>query len=134
MEKIYSSLGLMSGTSMDGIDASIIKSNGRDKYDTVFDQYFEYDEEIYAELIHIRNKINSSKDLEEHSIAINTLERKITLFHAKICKQIIEEFTLNLDLVGFHGQTIFHNTDEKISCQLGDGNLLSNLLKKKSCL
>jgi len=131
MEKIYSSLGLMSGTSMDGIDASIIKSNGRDKYDTVFDQYFEYDEEIYAELIHIRNKINSSKDLEEHSIAINTLERKITLFHAKICKQIIEEFTLNLDLVGFHGQTIFHNTDEKISCQLGDGNLLSNLLKKK---
>ena len=131
MEKIYSSLGLMSGTSMDGIDASIIKSNGRDKYDTVFDQYFEYDEEIYAELIHIRNKINSSKDLEEHSIAINTLERKITLFHAKICKQIIEEFTLNLDLVGFHGQTIFHSADEKISCQLGDGDLLSNLLKKK---
>ena len=131
MEKIYSSLGLMSGTSMDGIDASIIKSNGSDKYETVFDQYFEYDEEIYAELIHIRNKINSSKDLEEHSIAINTLERKITLFHAKICKQIIEEFTLNLDLVGFHGQTIFHSADEKISRQLGDGDLLSNLLKKK---
>ena len=38
MEKIYTSLGLMSGTSMDGIDASIIKSNGEDKYETVFDQ------------------------------------------------------------------------------------------------
>jgi anhydro-N-acetylmuramic acid kinase len=131
MEKIYSSLGLMSGTSMDGIDASIIKSNGSDKYETVFDKYFEYDEEIYGELIHIRNKINSSKDLEENSIEINTLERKITLFHAQICKQIIEEYTLNLDLVGFHGQTIFHSADEKISRQLGDGNLLSNLLKKK---
>ena len=40
MEKIYTSLGLMSGTSMDGIDASIIKSNGEDKYEVIFDKYF----------------------------------------------------------------------------------------------
>ena len=131
MEKIYSSLGLMSGTSMDGVDASIIKSNGEDKYETVFDQYFEYDEEIYRELINIRGKINSSKNLMENSIAINTLERKITLFHAKICNQIIKECTLDLDLVGFHGQTIFHSPNEKISKQLGDGDLLSSLLEKK---
>ena len=131
MEKIYSSLGLMSGTSMDGIDASIIRSNGEDSYETVFDQYFEYDEEIYRELISIRGKINSSKNLEENSIAINALERKITLFHAKICKQIIKERNIDLDLVGFHGQTIFHSAYEKISRQLGDGNLLSSLLEKR---
>ena len=131
MEKIYSSLGLMSGTSMDGIDASIIKSNGEDKYEAVFNQYFEYDEDIYKELIDIRYKINSPKDLKENLIAINILERKITLFHAKICKQIIEECALDLDLVGFHGQTIFHSANEKISRQLGDGDLLSSLLEKK---
>ena len=131
MEKIYSSLGLMSGTSMDGIDASIIRSNGEDSYETVFDQYFEYDEEIYRELIGIRAKINSSKNLEEESIAINALERKITLFHAKICKQIIKEGNIDLDLVGFHAQTIFHSAYEKISRQLGDGNLLSSLLEKQ---
>ena len=131
MEKVYTSLGLMSGTSMDGIDASVINSNGEDRYEAVFDQYFEYDEEIYKELINIREKINSSKDLKSNSILINTIERKITLFHAVICKKIIEEQSLDIDFIGFHGQTIFHRADEKISRQLGDGNLLSNLLKKK---
>jgi len=131
MEKIYTSLGLMSGTSMDGVDASIIKSNGEDKYETVFDQYFKYDEEMYRELVNIRNKLNSSADLEINSIKLSELERKITLFHANVCKKIISNYSSDIDLIGFHGQTIFHNAKEKISKQLGDAYLLSNLLKKK---
>jgi len=131
MEKIYTSLGLMSGTSMDGIDASIIRSNGEDKYEVVFDKYFKYGEEIYNELVDIRNKINSSRDLEINSILLSDIEKKITLFHASISKKIISDYSSNIDLIGFHGQTIFHNANEKISKQLGDANLLSGLLKKK---
>ena len=56
MSKSYYSLGLMSGTSMDGVDASIIQSDGKSKYNAIFDKYFEYPKiiyNIYLKLLHI---------------------------------------------------------------------------------
>ena len=128
MIKEFTSLGLMSGTSGDGVDASIIQSNGDNKYKLLLDKYYQYDNEIYNDLHKAREKINNSEDLKKHSNELNNLSRKITIFHAKIVQELSSSLTI--DLVGFHGQTIFHSSKEKISKQIGDAHLLSQLTKK----
>ena len=130
MSKSYYSLGLMSGTSMDGVDASIIQSDGETKYKVILDKYFEYPEGIYKELIKLRDKIISSKDLKKFSKEIKEIEKKITLFQGKLTREIIKESRSNINFIGFHGQTIYHNAKEKISIQLGDGKLLAKTTKK----
>ena len=131
MAKIYTSMGLMSGTSLDGIDVSIIKSDGKREYSSILDRYFEYDRELIQKLLKIRDKIGNSDDLLKYFEEIRDLEREITLFHVKAVDETIRIFDADIDLIGFHGQTIFHDSKKKISKQLGDGKLLSQLTKKK---
>ena len=129
MQKNWISLGLMSGTSGDGVDASIIKTDGINSYELIKDRYFEYDTDIYKDIHNIKEKINKKEHLKTFRKELNDLERKLTVFHAQIIKKLnISDETL----IGFHGQTIYHNPKEQISKQLGNGSLLNQLTKKKN--
>jgi len=131
MNKTYFSLGLMSGTSMDGVDASIIQSDGEKEYKAVIDKYFEYPRDIYENLVKFRYKIKITKDLKKFSKELSIIEKEITLFHGETANEILRLSNIDIDFIGFHGQTVFHNPNEKITKQLGDGKLLSKLTKKK---
>ncbi len=129
MSKEYTCLGMMSGTSGDGVDASIIRSNGLNKVKILKEKYYEYTDELFKEFHDLKKRVNTLKDLKNLSDVIKKLEKNITVFHAKVAKEISNE--IDIDLIGFHGQTLYHNPIEKISLQLGNGNLLSQLTKKK---
>ncbi|SVE54039.1 uncharacterized protein METZ01_LOCUS506893, partial [marine metagenome] len=65
----------MSGTSMDGIDASIIQSDGESKYKPILDKYFKYPAGIFKDLTKLRDKIKSSKDLKKFSKEVKSIEK-----------------------------------------------------------
>ena len=88
MEKVYTALGLMSGTSMDGVDASIISSIDGIQYDEEFNRYYDYDRDLYQKLTNLRDKISASKDLKKLSKELKSLEKEITLFHAKVVNDV----------------------------------------------
>ena len=128
MEKIYYALGLMSGTSGDGVDSSIIKSDGKDQILIENNEYNPFPQFLTDEIHNIKEKIQESSDLVKFKDKIKHLEDKLTKFHAEIANKSIKKN--KVDIIGFHGQTIFHNSDERVSRQIGNGRKLSELTKK----
>ena len=101
MQKLYTSLGLMSGTSGDGVDASLINSNGIDHFEVIQDKYFEYDSNIYNSIHSLKKKIYTLNDLIKFSKDLREIERKLTLFHAKIIKELRISNFFNIELISF---------------------------------
>ena len=132
MDKIYTAIGLMSGTSLDGVDASIIRSDGEKLIEIKKNLYLAYDFDFKKKLNNFIKLATSIKNIEEKKQEYKNLERELTLKHSEISTRIMKEYNKqDVDFVGFHGQTILHRPDENYSIQMGDAKLLSQLLRKK---
>lgn len=120
-------LGLMSGTSFDGVDASFLYTDGINYKRTPFRMTRKYSS---STLKYLKIALN---DPENFIICQNKMEKLsnlITIDHYKVAKKLIKKSALNPRYIGFHGQTILHKPDKRLSVQIGSGIKLSELLKK----
>ena len=128
MNKNFYSLGLMSGTSMDGIDLSIIKSDGELFTEIIDDMYMKYDNRFKVKLTEITKLCTSKNKFIKLKKEIDELATKLTIHHATAHDLIIRRNkNLKIDLIGFHGQTILHKPKIGYSIQIGKSQLLSKL-------
>src|SRR5262249_51078107 len=118
-ERLFA-LGLMSGTSCDGVDAALIETDGRaaincgawltEPYDTAF-----------------HNRLRSVLGGRGEVAAV---ERELTERHAQTVQAVLARAHTvpgKVDVIGFHGQTILHEPERGRTWQIGDGALLAQL-------
>ena len=128
-KKIFTALGLMSGTSMDGVDLSLVETDGYEYFSQISNEYNEFNDELHKGLIFLRQSIKNSEDLLKNSSLISEIDKKFTIFNAKIINKFLNNNGSKPNFIGFHGQTIFHSARDRITKQIGNGNLLSQLTK-----
>ena len=113
----YIALGCMTGTSLDGIDCSLIKSDGILGVKEISNNFTPYSSSIKKELLKIM-KYNYLDNLEIFKLLNKEYQSAINKF--------ISKNNTKIDVIGIHGQTIFHDPSIKISIQLYDKKLKYN--------
>lgn len=109
-------LGLMSGTSLDGVDASFLNTDGM----TIQD----YGPGLVKPFPKaLRNRLKDALGAKEQTTAIHQLEHDLTWFHAEVVQELKERARITPALIGFHGQTLYHAPP--FTWQIGNGPLLA---------
>src|SRR5665213_4124282 len=111
-------LGLMSGTSLDGIDVAAIRSDGEARVETGPALTLPYPDDFRERLRGVLGGVGP----------IAEVEAELTRLHGEAVAAFRARFPeAGFDLIGFHGHTILHRPDERRTWQIGDGALLAQL-------
>lgn len=131
MNKIYNSIGTMSGTSFDGVDVSLITTNGQDVYEVKDNLYEKFNDQLKSNLKTLKNSLKNYKDVEtikENKLFIE-VENQVVDLHIKLIKELILKSKEKINIIGFHGITLFHDAKNKYTFQMGNITKLSENLK-----
>jgi anhydro-N-acetylmuramic acid kinase len=121
--RLFRAIGLMSGTSMDGIDAAVVETDGHTRITLGPHTSTVYPPGLRHRLLH----------LPVHRLDIAVEEQEVTDLHCQAVRALCVQNNIDLstiDVIGFHGQTVKHDPRERVSWQLGDGYRMANTLRR----
>ena len=118
----------MSGTSLDGIDVALIKTDGEQQVERGPSATYSYTGEQQNLLRQALINAVSITERNERPSSLAETEKSLTDWHAAAVHKFLKENNLtysNIDVIGFHGQTVLHRPERRLTVQLGDGPALA---------
>ncbi len=128
MSKLLRAVGLMSGTSMDGIDVALIETDGEDAVVRGPSATLPYDDPHRARLAEAIEDARGLTDRDARPGCLEEAERRVTEYHEVAFSWFLAEHGLkpaDVDVIGFHGQTVLHAPERLLTVQIGDGAALA---------
>lgn len=122
-------IGLMSGTSMDGIDIALIETDGEGAVKRLASAEYAYDAAFRRMLAASLEIAKTIKVRSERPGFLSEVEQEITDRHAEAVRTFLAEMkrqVSDIGVIGFHGQTVLHRPEQGLTVQLGDGQRLAN--------
>ena len=123
-------IGLMSGTSMDGIDIALLRTDGESVIEFGPTQSVSFESSVRFTIEQALEDARHINERTDRSGTLKDVETLITELHARAVKQFLdasEISAMDVDLLGFHGQTVVHRPDEGLTVQLGNGAALAKM-------
>lgn len=126
--EVWRALGLMSGTSLDGIDVAVIETDGERVLGRGLPATYPYSDAFRRQL---RDGLAEAAGLESRDARpgrLKLLERYLTELHGEAVATYLADHDIapeSIDIIGFHGQTVLHRPEARLTVQLGDGALLA---------
>jgi anhydro-N-acetylmuramic acid kinase len=129
MSKVMRAIGLMSGTSLDGVDVAYLETDGENAVTRGPALTFPYDAEMRQLLVTAIADAENLTSRNDRPASLPRAERELTERHASAFAQFLHKSGIEqsaIDVIGFHGQTVLHRPDVGLTVQLGLGEQLAN--------
>lgn len=132
MSAVMTAIGLMSGTSLDGVDVALLETDGERIESLGASGYRAYTDserailrQALAEAVHLQRR-------EDRPGILAEAEQVVTTAHADAVANFMAQHGIvndRIDVVGFHGQTVLHRPEQRLTVQIGDATELARTIQ-----